>query len=61
MLAKVSVLILGIIDEKPVNPYELTKLLDYMHIKEWFPVAVSSVYATIKNLTPKRNISPVRV
>jgi len=57
MLSKVSVLLLGIIDENPVNPYELTKLLDYIHIKQWFPVATSSVYATIKTLHQKGYIT----
>ncbi len=50
MLSKVGTLILGIIKERPVNPYELTKLLEIIKIKEWFPVAASSVYATIKTL-----------
>ncbi|MCX8131674.1 MAG: PadR family transcriptional regulator [Clostridia bacterium] len=50
MLPKVSVLILGIIDEKPINPYEINKLLNAINIKKWFPVAPSSVYATIRNL-----------
>ncbi len=53
MLSKASILILGIIEEKPVNPYEINKLLDVIKIREWFPVAVSSVYATIKALQAK--------
>ncbi len=57
MLSKISVLILGIIEEKASNPYEITKLLDYIHIKDWFPVATSSVYATVKALQQKGYIS----
>lgn len=57
MLSKVSVMILGLIAEKPLNPYELTKLLGYLHIKDWFPVAASSVYATIKTLHKKGYIT----
>lgn len=57
MLSKVGTLILGIIKERPVNPYELTKLLEIIKIKEWFPVAASSVYATIKNLHARGYIS----
>jgi DNA-binding PadR family transcriptional regulator len=53
LLSRVSFLILGIIKEKPVNPYEINKLLDVIKIKEWFPVASSSVYATIKVLHSK--------
>jgi len=50
MLSKVSTLILGMIEEKPVNPYEITKLLERIQVKDWFSVATSSVYATIKKL-----------
>jgi DNA-binding PadR family transcriptional regulator len=57
MLSKVSVLILGIIDEKPLNPYEITKILEMIHVKDWFSVAVSSVYSTIKKLSQKSYIS----
>lgn len=57
MLSKVHALILGIIDEKPLNPYEITKLLNYIHIGDWFPVAASSVYATIRTLYGKRYIT----
>ncbi|MCX7711374.1 MAG: PadR family transcriptional regulator [Clostridia bacterium] len=50
MLPKVSVLILGIIKERPLNPYEINKLLEEINVKKWFPVAASSVYATVRNL-----------
>lgn len=52
-LSKVSILILGIIAEKPVNPYEITKLLERIQVKDWFSVASSSVYVTIKKLDKK--------
>jgi DNA-binding PadR family transcriptional regulator len=57
MVSKVGTLLLGIIKERPVNPYELTKLLEIIKIKEWFPVAASSIYATIKNLYTRGYIS----
>jgi DNA-binding PadR family transcriptional regulator len=57
MLSKISTLILGILEEKPVNPYEINKFLDIIKIKDWFPVAPSSVYATIKTLNSKGFIS----
>ena len=50
MLSKVSTLILGIIEERPVNPYEITKLLERIQVKNWFSVAASSVYVNIKKL-----------
>ena len=50
MLSKPATLLLGIIYEKPLNAYEITKLLDYMNIKWWFNVADSTVYTTLKNL-----------
>lgn len=56
-LSKVSTLILGIIAEKPVNPYEITKLLERIQVKDWFSVASSSVYVTIKKLDKQGHIS----
>ncbi len=56
-LSKVSTLILGIISETPVNPYEITKLLERIHVKDWFSVASSSVYVTMKKLDQKGYIS----
>ena len=56
MLSKPATLLLGIIYEKPLNAYEITKLLDYMNIKWWFNVADSTVYTTLKNLEKKELI-----
>ena len=53
MLSKPATLLLGIIYEKPLNAYEITKLLAYMNIKWWFNVADSTVYITLKNLEKK--------
>lgn len=53
MLSKSAVLLLGIIHKKPLNAYEITKLLAYMNIKWWFNVADSTVYTTLKNLEKK--------
>lgn len=44
---------MGIIHKKPLNAYEITKLLAYMNIKWWFNVADSTVYTTLKNLEKK--------
>ncbi|MDE5599048.1 MAG: PadR family transcriptional regulator, partial [Lachnospiraceae bacterium] len=56
MLSKPATLLLGIIYEKPLNAYEITKLLDYMNIKWWFNVADSTVYTTLKNLEKRELI-----
>lgn len=50
MLSKPAALLLGIIYEKPLNAYEITKLLNYMNIRWWFNIADSTVYATLRNL-----------
>lgn len=61
MLSKSSALVLGIIAERPVNPYEITKMLDFINIENWFSMGVSSVYATIKNLQAKKLICGVNI
>lgn len=60
MLTKAGLLILGIIDEKPLNPYEIIKQMDNLIIKELFPISVSSVYTTIRNLNDKGYITGER-
>ncbi len=50
MLSYSSALVLGIIAEKPINPYEIKKLLERISIRKWLPIAVSSLYATIRTL-----------
>lgn len=61
MLSKSSALILGIIAEQPVNPYEIIKMLEYINIKNWFSIGISSVYATIKNLQTKQLVCGANV
>lgn len=61
MLTKAGLLILGIIDEKPLNPYEIIKQMDNLIIKELFPISVSSVYTTIRNLNDKGYITGKRL
>ena len=57
MLPKPAVIILGLIAEKPVNAYELIRSLQFMNVKHWYPVADSTVYATIKSLQKKACIN----
>ena len=56
MLSKPATLLLGIIYKKPINAYEITKLLAYMNIRWWFNVSDSTVYATLKNLEKRELI-----
>ena len=53
MLSKPATMLLGLIYEKPLNAYEITKLLGYMSVRWWFNIADSTVYTTIKNLEKK--------
>lgn len=57
MLSKPATMLLGLIQEKPLNAYEITKLLGYMNVKWWFNIADSTVYTTIKNLEKKELIA----
>lgn len=54
MLSKPATMLLGLIYEKPLNAYEIIKLLKYMNVKWWFNIADSTVYSTLKTLE-KRN------
>lgn len=53
MLSKLSNLVLGLIWKKPLNPYEITKLMERPEIQDWFPMTSASIYTTIKNLNNK--------
>ena len=53
MLPKLSTLILGILAEQEISPYQLNKLLKDLDTKKWFPIAESTVYATITKLKSK--------
>ena len=50
MLSKPATMLLGFIYEKPLNAYEIIKLLNYMNVKWWFNIADSTVYSTLKTL-----------
>ena len=53
MLSKPATVILGFIYEQPLNAYELIKTLHFMNVKQWYEIANSTVYATIKTLEKK--------
>lgn len=50
MLSKPATLLMGLIQEKPLNAYEIIKMLDTMNVKWWFAVSDSTVYTTLKTL-----------
>ena len=57
MLSKPATMLLGLIYEKPLNAYEINKLLNYMNVKWWFNIADSTVYSTLKALEKKEYIT----
>ena len=57
MLSKPATLLLGLIWNKPLNAYEIIKLLKYMNVKWWLNIADSTVYATLKTLEKRALIS----
>lgn len=50
MLSKASLLILGLINQEEINAYELIKVMKEIQICNWFQIADSTVYVTIRNL-----------
>ncbi len=56
MLTKTATIILGIIQEHPINAYELIKMLSTFRMKDWYEIADSTVYATLKSLEKKNYI-----
>lgn len=57
MLSKSATMIMGLINNSPLNAYEIIKQLQWMNIKYWYNIADSTVYATIKSLEKKGYIS----
>jgi len=48
--SKTAFVLLGILKEKPMNPYEIVKILEKLNISLWSSISASSVYATIRTL-----------
>lgn len=57
MLSKAATMLMGLIYQNPLNAYELTKKLQFMNVKQWYNIADSTVYATLKTLEKKALIS----
>ena len=57
MLSKTDLLILGIIAEKPINPYAIIKLINYKRnsIRRYVPP--QTVYGVVNNLSKKKLIA----
>lgn len=53
MLSKAATMLLGLIHGAPLNAYEITKKLQVMNVKQWYNIADSTVYATLKTLEKK--------
>lgn len=56
MLTKTSTIILGVIYQQPINAYEIIKTLGQLHVSDWYEIADSTVYATLKTLEKKNHI-----
>ncbi|GAA0738691.1 PadR family transcriptional regulator [Clostridium oceanicum] len=56
MISKPAIMLLGLINERELNAYEIIKQLSYMNVKWWFNIADSTVYATLKALERKNYI-----
>ena len=57
MQSKTAFVLLGILKERPMNPYEIVKILDRLNISRWSPISTSSVYASIRTLEKKSLIT----
>lgn len=53
MQSKTAFVLLGLLKERALNPYEIVKILDQLNISQWSPISASSVYTTIRTLEKK--------
>lgn len=53
MLSKSATMMLGLINQQPLNAYEIIKRLEFMNVKWWYNIADSTVYATLRALDNK--------
>lgn len=57
MLSKTAVIILGILSRQSLNAYGMIRLLAQLNITDWYYIADSTVYTTIRNLEKRNWIS----
>lgn len=53
MFSKINIILLGIIAETPMNPYEMTKYIQALELRAWFSISDSSVYTAVKTMSKK--------
>jgi DNA-binding PadR family transcriptional regulator len=56
VLSKTSFVLLGLLKERPMNPYEIIKILGRLNISQWSPISTSAVYMTIHALEKNESI-----
>ena len=56
MQSKTAFVLLGLLKERAMNPYEIIKILDRLNISQWSPISASSVYMTIRTLEKKGHV-----
>lgn len=56
LLSKPAIMLLGLINQKSYNAYEIIKQLNLMNTKWWFYIGDSTVYATLKKLEKSGHI-----
>ncbi|MFC2070332.1 PadR family transcriptional regulator [Chloroflexota bacterium] len=61
MLSKTALLILGTIAEEPINPYAISKLINYTRRKIRGGIPTQTVYGIVNMLRKKRLISGVKI
>lgn len=53
MLSPANMFLLGTIDAKPVNPYEIVSRFEFNHFKDIFNIAESTIYTNIRTMNRK--------
>ena len=53
MLSPVNMFLLGVVDAKPVNPYEIVSRFEYNRYKSILGIANSTIYASIRSMHNK--------
>lgn len=56
MLSAANMFLLGVIEAKPVNPYEIVSQFEYNRFKDILNISSSTVYANIRAMNRKRYI-----
>ncbi|MDL2236659.1 PadR family transcriptional regulator [Christensenellaceae bacterium OttesenSCG-928-K19] len=57
MISKINIILLGIINENPMNPYEMTKYIQDLELRSWLPISDSSIYTAVKTMNQRELIT----